>query len=164
MPAVDAKELLLRFTARFVLFEVQAIVGGTLSTLSFLPDMGAFVGGCLGIPASLLFSTLHYRKDIVHVAATSTILLIVILVLHACLGLDNPLLVYVTVVVIFVLLAIFLPDEIRRTTPGCCTQCDYNLAGLDPEHELITCPECGPLNLPRRSKPLIPTSRSNRAQ
>ena len=164
MPAVDAKELLLRFAARFVLFEVQAIVGGTLSTPFFLQDIGALAGCLLGIPASLLFSALHYRKDIVHVAATSTILLIVILVLHACLGLDNPLLVYVTVVVIFVLLAIFLPDEIRRTTPGCCTQCDYNLAGLEPEHELITCPECGHLNLPRRSKSLITTSRRNRAQ
>ncbi|MCH7791264.1 MAG: hypothetical protein IID31_03150 [Planctomycetes bacterium] len=164
MPAVDAKELLLRFTARFVLFEVQAIVGGTLSTLSFLPDMGAFVGGCLGIPASLLFSTLHYRKDIVHVAATSTVLLIVILVVHAVLGLGNPFLVYVTVVVVFVLLAACLPDEIRRTIPGCCTQCDYNLAGLEPEHELITCPECGHLNLPRRSESLTTTSGRNRAQ
>ena len=140
MPAVDAKELLLRFTARFVLFEVQAIVGGTLSTLSFLPDMGALVGGCLGIPASLLFSTLHYRKNIVHVAATSTILLIVILVVHAVLGLYNPFLVYAAVVVIFSLLAIYLPDEIRRTKPGFCTQCDYDLAGLD---DGAVCPECG---------------------
>ena len=164
MPAVDARQLLLRFAARFVLFEVQAIVGGTLSTLSFLPDMGALVGGCLGIPASLLFSTLHYRKNIVHVAATSTILLIVILVVHAVLGLYNPFLVYAAVVVIFILLAMCLPDEIRRTIPGCCTQCDYNLAGLEPEHELITCPECGHLNLPRRSESLTTTSRRKRAK
>ena len=162
MPAVDAKELLLRFAARFVLFEVQAIVGGTLSTLHFLPEFGAFFGGCLGIPASLLFSTVHLRKKFVEVAAASTILLIVILVLHACLGLDNQFLVFVVVVVIFVLLAIWLPDEIRRTKPGFCTQCDYNLAGLEPEHELITCPECGHLNLPRESKTSTTTSQRKR--
>ena len=162
MPAVDAKEVLLRFASRFVLFEVQAIVGGTLSSPVFLQDFGAFFGCLLGIPASLLFSALHYRKDIVHVAATSTVLLIVILVVHAVLGLDNPLLVYVTVVVIFVLLAVGLPDEIRRTIPGCCAQCDYNLAGLKPEDELITCPECGHLNLPPRSKSITTTSRRKR--
>ena len=159
MLVVDAKQLLLRFASRFVLFEVQAIVGGTLSSPVHLQEFGAFFGCLFGIPACLLFSALHYRKDIVHVAATSTILLIVILVVHAVLGLDNPFLVYAAVWVIFTLLAAYLPDEIRRTKPGCCTQCDYNLAGLEPEHELITCPECGHLNLPRRSESLTTTSR-----
>ena len=139
--AVDgSKDRLLRFASRFVLFEVQALLGGTLSSPDYLQDFGAFFGCCLGIPASLLFSTLHYRKNIVHVVATSTVLLIVILVLHAVLGLDNPILVYVTVVVIFVLLAIGLPDEFRLTKPGICTQCGYDLAGLD---DGAVCPECG---------------------